>query len=55
VTVVRYRFDARLGLPHDVIDVSQRCGAPELVYPVLIALMERREPPPVAATRAPCQ
>lgn len=45
IRVERFRFDAALGLPHDLIDVSQRCGAPELVYPVLIALVEMREPP----------
>jgi hypothetical protein len=54
VSVVRYRFDPGLGLPHDLIDVSQQCGAPALVYPVLIALMEKREPPPASVERAPC-
>jgi esterase/lipase len=55
ITVTRYRFEPLLALPHDVIDVSQRCGAPELVYPVLIALMERREPAAIASDRAPCR
>jgi carboxylesterase len=54
VSVARYRFDTGLGLPHDIIDVSQQCGMPALVYPVLIALMEKREPPPALAKRAPC-
>jgi esterase/lipase len=53
VHVTRYRFEKELALPHDVIDVSQRCGAPELVYPILVALVEKREPAPIA-TRAPC-
>jgi esterase/lipase len=55
VSVVRYRFDPTEALPHDIIDVSQRCGAPRLVYPVLIALMEKREPPPAALERGPCR
>jgi esterase/lipase len=46
VSLMRYRFDPALRLPHDLIDVSQVCGLPALVYPVLIALMEKREPPP---------
>jgi alpha-beta hydrolase superfamily lysophospholipase len=55
VSVVRYRFDPLEALPHDVIDVSQRCGAPRLVYPVLIALMEKQEPPPATRERGPCR
>ncbi|MEN3339279.1 MAG: hypothetical protein V7647_2955, partial [Acidobacteriota bacterium] len=55
VSVVRYRFDPGEALPHDVIDVSQRCGAPRLVYPVLIALMEKQEPPPATRERGPCR
>jgi carboxylesterase len=55
VIVIRYRFDPALGLPHDLIDVSQRCGAPDVVYPVLIALVERGEVPDVAGTRTPCR
>jgi carboxylesterase len=54
VTVERFRFDPMLALPHDLIDVSQRCGAPELVYPVLIALIEKTEPPAIATARTPC-
>jgi carboxylesterase len=53
VRVTRYRFEQSLALPHDVIDASQRCGSPELVYPVLIALVERRDPP-VASGRTEC-
>jgi carboxylesterase len=41
-TVTRYRFDRALRLPHDVIDVTQRCGVPEVVYPALIALIEKQ-------------
>ncbi len=58
IAVTRYRFDPVLALPHDMIDVSLRCGMPELVYPVLIGLMEGHPadpaPPPqrrVATTR----
>jgi carboxylesterase len=54
VAVVRYRFDAALGLPHDVIDVSQRCGRPDVVYPVLVALVERFTPDPAPAASRPC-
>jgi carboxylesterase len=53
ISVRRFRFESALALPHDLIDVSQRCGAPELVYPVLIALVEKREPP-VGPGRTPC-
>jgi carboxylesterase len=53
-TVRRYRFDKQLALPHDVIDVSQRCGMPALVYPVLIALMEKRSIDEVPAPPARC-
>lgn len=49
-----YRFDGALGLPHDVIDVSQYCAMPEIVYPVLIALTEARTPPPPARITARC-
>lgn len=35
-------IDARLGLPYDLIDVSQKCGVPSVVYPTLIALLEKR-------------
>jgi hypothetical protein len=27
-----------------VIDASQKCGMPEVVYPLLIPLMEKRSP-----------
>jgi pimeloyl-ACP methyl ester carboxylesterase len=55
VSVVRYRFDPVEALPHDVIDATQRCGAPRLVYPVLIALMEKGEPATAALERGPCR
>jgi carboxylesterase len=55
VSVVRYRFDPAEALPHDIIDVTQRCGAPQLVYPVLIALMEKREPATATGERGPCR
>lgn len=54
VHAVVYRFDAGLELPHDVIDVSQRCGMPELVYPVIIALLEARAPETPAAHTSRC-
>jgi len=37
-------FDAEFGLPHDVIDIHQEKGNPELVYPILIDLVEGRTP-----------
>jgi esterase/lipase len=55
VSVVRYRFDPVERLPHDLIDVSQRCGAPSMVYPVLVALMEKREPPSATREHGPCR
>jgi esterase/lipase len=55
VPVVRYRFDPEEALPHDIIDGSQRCGAPRLVYPVLIALMEKREIPAHGPDGGPCR
>jgi esterase/lipase len=42
VVTTTYRFDRRLKLPHDVIDVTQRCGLPAVVYPALIALLEKQ-------------
>lgn len=42
-----YQFPTRLGLPHDVIDVTQHCGLPQVVYPVMIALIENRVPDPI--------
>jgi hypothetical protein len=53
VTVTVHRFDRALGLPHDVIDVSQRCGVPDVVYPVIISLIDKRAVPE-ATTRGPC-
>jgi len=52
--VQTYRFETRLGLPHDVIDVTQHCGMPNVVYPVLIALMENQTPPPVQVEEPRC-
>jgi Esterase/lipase len=54
-SVVRYRFDPSESLPHDVIDVTQRCGAPSLVYPILVALMEKRVPRDVPSGAGPCR
>lgn len=47
VTVVR--LPKSLGLPHDVVDVAQPEGKPDVVYPVLVALAEGRTPPAVIA------
>ena len=49
-----YRFDAALRLPHDVIDVSQRCGMPDVVYPVVVALLEGRVPAPTSTIPPRC-
>jgi carboxylesterase len=38
-------LDQRLGLPHDLIDVTQKCGVPAVVYSTLIALLEKRDVP----------
>jgi hypothetical protein len=38
---------------HDVIDVSQRCGMPEVVYPVIVSLIDKRTVPELTA-RGPC-
>jgi esterase/lipase len=54
VTARVHTFDRALRLPHDVIDVSQRCGIPGLVYPALIDLLERREVAAPAGVTAPC-
>jgi len=54
VTTRLQRFDAALHLPHDVIDVSQRCGQPAVVYPVVLALVEGRPASPPDSVRAPC-
>jgi carboxylesterase len=42
MVITTLRFDRTLRLPHDVIDVTQRCGLPEVVYPALIALLEKQ-------------
>jgi carboxylesterase len=49
-----FRFDAKLRLPHDVIDVTQRCGMPDVVYPVVVALLEAHAPDAVSATAPRC-
>ncbi len=54
IRVGRFRFDETLGLPHDVVDATQRCGRPDLVYPVLIALVERAEVPATPADERGC-
>jgi carboxylesterase len=54
VVVTVHRFDRSLRLPHDVIDVTQRCGMPDVVYPVLIALVEKSTVPAVTAGTPPC-
>lgn len=43
VTVTEHRFARSLGLPHDVIDATQRCGLPAVVYPVIVSLMDKQE------------
>jgi len=48
VTVVR--LPKGLGLPHDVVDVAQPKGKPDVVYPVLVALAEGKTPPAVPAS-----
>jgi pimeloyl-ACP methyl ester carboxylesterase len=42
--VDEFVFDAELGLPHDVIDIHQKKANPNLVYPVMIDLVEGRTP-----------
>jgi esterase/lipase len=54
ITTRVHRFDRALRLPHDVIDISQRCGVTALVYPVVIALVEGRPIAAQAAAVAPC-
>lgn len=43
VTIVR--IPAALGLPHDVIDMAQDVRRPDVVYPLVIAVAEGRQPP----------
>lgn len=50
ITTTTYRFDRALRLPHDVIDVTQPCGLPAIVYAALIDLLEKR---PVIIEAAP--
>ena len=49
-----YYFDAELRLPHDLIDATQRCGMPDIVYPVVVALLEARTPAPMSTTTPRC-
>jgi carboxylesterase len=49
-----YRFARSLGLPHDVIDATQKSGMPDVVYPILIALMEKRPPNAIPAEAGRC-
>jgi esterase/lipase len=49
-----YRFAADLRLPHDVIDATQPCGMPDVVYPVVIALLEARTPDPTPGLSPRC-
>ncbi|MEO7455535.1 MAG: alpha/beta fold hydrolase, partial [Gemmatimonadaceae bacterium] len=52
VRISYFTFDVALRLPHDLIDASQRCGMPDAVYPVLIALVEKQPVvTPTAASR----
>ena len=39
------RIPASTGLPHDLIDMAQPVKRPDLVYPLIVALAEGREPP----------
>lgn len=51
--VVRYRFDRAFGLGHEIIDPMEPGADPAISYPVLLALIEGREPPDVTGrTRA---
>ncbi len=43
-TIDEFEFDAKYGLAHDMIDVSQRDQPIEWTYPALIDLMEGRTP-----------
>ena len=47
--VDEFIFDSEFGLPHDVIDIHQNKANPNLVYPIMIDLIEGRTPliPPV--------
>lgn len=49
-----YRFDRSLRLPHDVIDATQRCGQPTVVYPVVLALVDGRPLAAEPTTVTPC-
>lgn len=43
-TVHEYQLPAALGLPHDVIDPRQRVRRPDVVYPIIEALVSGRNP-----------
>jgi len=38
--IEEFIFPTEFGVPHDVIDIHQEKGHPELVYPILIDLVE---------------
>ena len=42
-----YVFDKGLGLEHNLIDPWKPCARPDVVYPVLLALVEQRPLPPI--------
>jgi esterase/lipase len=52
--VTVYRFPAALGLPHNLMETAARGGNPDLVMPVVEALV-RSAPPPAAAELQPVQ
>jgi pimeloyl-ACP methyl ester carboxylesterase len=43
--VLRYEFDKDANLPHEMIDPTEPCAIPPLVYPILTALAETGRPP----------
>ncbi len=49
--VVRFEFEAALGLTHDVIDPTEPCGDTAIVYPALIVLLEGKTRPAIARAR----
>ena len=42
--IEEFIFPTEFGLPHDVIDIHQEKGNPELVYPIMLDLVEGRTP-----------
>ena len=54
-SVSAYRFPSSARLPHNVMEVAQRGGNPEMVYPIVTALAHGQEPPPpVQRMAVPC-